>query len=799
MNERVKRLRESLRVEKFPICVEKAKIIMDSFQRNEGRPTIIRRAQAVADYLDAKTLFIEPDELIIGNVACKPMGMELGSAGPGWPDDDLDDLLAGGQITITDEDRAIMRGFDSYWKGKGRTIDERQGSYYDDERLWPFIKRGFLCPPWQRKDQGRGQGAAGSGWGLGMGPMCLIVPDYAKVVHEGLGKVVSDAQEELRNLRYTSADAIYKADFLKAVLIVFPAIIRLANRYADLAEKMAAEESDPKRAEELRGIAEVCRNVPEHPARTLQEGIQAFYFYWLLVASGTTPGGRFDQYMYPLYKADIEAGRLDHDGALELLECLRIKIMQLNFVGGGKGQREKWAGMARWHNFVIGGCDRDGKDATNELSYLLLESAKDCQTPHPTLTVRVNKDTPEEFMHAALDVVREGIGMPAFISEDNYINFVVNEGVPIEDAREFAIAGCLDVQLPGNSRNNAFGMFIVPMVVELAMNNGRNPKTGELLGEETGEFTDFKTYDEFFEAFAKNLKHIMGEIAEEHNILLIAQRDAFPDVITSALLKDGIKVGKDGLNRQLLFENGSAINMVGMVNAANSLAALKKLVYDEKKVTPEQMMEALKHNWEGYEDIQKMCLDAPKFGNNDAYVDDVAAQLWNIYADTARSFNSVFDKPVLPTAISITAHAPGGALTGPTPDGRFDGETFADGSVSPVQGTDLNGPLAVLQSGMKLPQERFMASLLNMKFSPSALKTDADLKKLSDMIRVYFANGGKHVQFNVVNKETLVKAQETPKEYRDLIVRVAGYSAYFTTLTPRVQNEIIERTENVAL
>jgi len=795
MNERIKRLREALRIEKFPICTEKAQIIIESSRKNEGRPIIIRRAQATADYLDKKTIFIEDDELIIGNIASRHMGMECGSYGPAWPDDDFDDLLAGGTITVSDEDRRILRDMDSYWQGQGRTQDERQGSYYDKERLWPFMKKGFLCPPWQRKDQGRGQGAAGVGWGLGMGPACLIVPDFGKVVHEGLGKVVSDAEEELKNLRYVDADSVYKADFLKATLIAFPAIIRLAKRFSDLALKMAGEETDEKRKKELEVIAETCSRVPEHPARTFREGIQSFFFYWIMTASGATPGGRFDQYMYPLYKEDIEKGLLNDEEVLELLECLRLKIMQLNFVGGGKGQREKWAGMARWHNFIIGGCDKNGRDATNPLSYLLLEAARDCQTPHPTLTVRVSQNTPKEFMLKALEVVKTGIGMPAFISEDSYLKFLVGEGVPIEEAREFAIAGCLDVQLPGKSRNNAFGMFIVPMVLELALNNGMDPKTGELLGVETGNFEDFKTYDEFLDAFKIQLRHIMGEISEEHNILLIAQRDAFPDVVHSALLDNGIKLGKDGLNRQMLFENGSAINMVGMCNTVDSLAAIKKLVFDEKLVAAHELKAALAANWEGYEKIHKLCLESPKFGNNDPYVDMIATDLWDSYSEIARTFTSVFGKPVLPTAISITAHVPGGAMTGATPDGRYAGETFADGSISPAQGKDVNGPLAVLQSAMKINQDKFMATLLNMKFHPSALKNESDLEKLGSMIRTYLTNGGKHIQFNIVSRETLIAAKADKRKYRDLIVRVAGYSAYFVSLTPKVQDEIIARSE----
>lgn len=795
MNARIKRLRESLRVKAFPICSEKASLILESFQRNEGRPLIIKRAQAVADYLDQRTIFILPDELVVGNIASKPMGMEAGSNGQVWPDDDFDDLLSDGNLVISPEDRATLRAMDSYWVGQGRTQAEHQGSYYDDERLWPFIKRGFLCPPWTSKTQGRGQGAAGVSWGLGMGPNCLMLPDFEKVIFEGLEKVISDAKDELARVRFNSAEDTQKADFLKAVLIVFPAIIRLALRYSELAKKMAANESNAERKKELLAISEICRNVPANPARTFREGVQSFFFYWMMIASGTAPGGRFDQFMYPLYQADIQAGRINDEETLELLECLRLKIMQLNFVGGGKGQREKWAGMARWHNFIIGGCDAQGNDATNRLSYLMLDAAMDCQTPHPTLTARISRNTPRDFFIACLELVKTGIGMPAFISEDSYIRFLLNQDIPVEEAREFGIAGCLDTQLPGKSRNNSVGMFIVPMVLELAMNSGRNPATGEMLGVETGEFETFQTFDEFYLAFEKQLAHIMSLISEEHNIQLSVQRALFPDAVHSALLENGIKIGKDGLNRGMLFENGSAINAVGMANTADALAAIKMLVYDEKSVTAKQLNDAIRANWQGHEAVRQMCVNCPKYGNANEFVDEIAARLWKSFSETAKGNTSIFGKPVVPTAISITAHAPGGAITGATADGRYAGETFADGSISPAQGRDVNGPTAVLRSAMRIQQDDYMATLLNMKFHTSALAKQEDLEKLADLIQIYFDNGGKHIQFNVVNKEMLIEAKSNREKYKDLIVRVAGYSAYFVSLTPKVQDEIIARSE----
>jgi pyruvate formate-lyase/glycerol dehydratase family glycyl radical enzyme len=795
MNPRVKRVKEHLKIDRYPICAEKARLIAESLQRTEGEPQIVRRAKATAHYLDNKTIFIEDDELIVGNVASRPMGMEAGSMGPTWPEEDLEELRKG-DLFISDEDAALLRSLDGYWKGKGRTLDERQGQFYDDERLWPFIQSGILCPPWQNRIEGRGTGSAGVGWGLGLG-LCLILPDYAKVLNEGLSKIIRDAEAELKNLKYTNLDAIRKADFLKSVLIALPAIIRITGRFAELAAEKASGEKDPLRKRELERIAESCSHVPANPPRNFFEAMQSFWFIWLMVAGGTTPGGRFDQFMYPFYKRDRAEGNISDDQVLELLELLRIKVMQLNFVGGGKAQREKWAGMARWNNWVIGGVTPDGEDATNELSYMILEAARDCQTPHHTITVRVHQGTPDALMLKALELVKTGIGMPAFIGDKSYIAYLRGQGVPLQDARDYGLAGCIDVNLPGKSRINAFGMFIVPRVLEIAMNGGLDPRSGKQLGPKTGALESFETFDAFMNAFKEQLSYFMGLTAEEHNILLQAQTELFPDAVHSVLMVDALKVGRDALDRQLPFENGSALNAVGMINVADSLAAIKKLVFAEKKVTAQELKSALAANWQGngYSEMRKMFQATPKYGNGDDYADSIAAELYRFWADTAVTFPSIWGGNVKPTGISITAHAPGGALTGATPDGRCAGETLADGTMSPAQSRDTQGPTAVIRSALAINQAPYQATLLNMKFHPSALKSTEDLKKLAHLIKVYFNGGGKHIQFNVVDRQTLIDAQEHPEMHRDLIIRVAGYSAYFVRLTKAVQDEIIRRTE----
>ena len=782
----------------YPLCVEKVQLITESLKQTEGEPLIVRRAKAFAHYLDHRTNFIQDAELIVGNLASRPMGLEADA--PTWPKDEMEQLNKSG-LTISEEEENILRSMDDFWKGKGRLFWERAGQLYDDERVWPFMQTGIILPPVVNRYEGMGYGSAGGGWGLGLG-FCLNVVNYETVLNKGLKGIVETAETELRNLRFTSADAIRKSDFLKAVIISHKAVIRIAKRFGDLAEEMSQKEADPERAKELSEIARICRSVPENPAKTFREAMQSFWFIWAVIVggpqAGTAPGGRFDQYMYPFYKNDMEAGRITEEEALELLICLRIKVMELNFSFGGKIQREKWSGAARWNNWMIGGVTPEGEDATNDLSYLILEAANRCRTPHHTITLRVHDGTPEDLMLKALEVVKTGIGMPAFVGDRSYIGYLTGQGVPLSDARNYALAGCLDVNIPGKSRINAISMYVVPKVLEIAMNNGVEPRTGKQLGPKTGEFESFETYEDFMNAFKIQFTHFLSLAAEFQNIFLIAQTDTTPDAFQSSLMGDSIMVGRDVLDRTMPFENGSSLNPVGMINTVDSLAALKKLVFEEKKVTKTALKEALVANWEGseYSEMRKIFSQAPKYGNGDPYVDLIAKDLFRFWAETLGTFTTSWGGTMKPSGISITAHGPGGALTGATPDSRYAGENLADGSISAAQGRDTHGPTALLRSAMQIDQIPFSSTLLNMKMHPSALKTTEDLRKLSMLIRTYFSNGGKHVQFNVVSKDTLLDAQVKPEAHRDLVVRVAGYSTYFIQLSKPIQEDIISRTEH---
>jgi pyruvate formate-lyase/glycerol dehydratase family glycyl radical enzyme len=793
VHKRVKILKERTHVKTYPLCTEKARFITESCMKTDGEPQILKKAKAVANYLANRTIFIEDPELIVGNFASKPMGMEADC--PTWPEDEMNELRNSG-IDVSSEDEALLRSLETYWKGKGKNWYERIGLLLDDERLWPFMQSGIVLPPLRTKYEWFGYGAAGIGWGWNN--MLLAVTDFAKVLNEGLEATITEAEEELTLLRYNDASSVKKGHYLQAVIIVHRAFIGIAKRFSELAEQMASNEQRTGRKKELQRIAETCRRVPGKPARSFYEALQSYWFVWMMVADGVAAGGRVDQFLYPFYKKDKKEGSITDDEVLELLECLRVKMMQLTFTSGSKAQREKWAGLARWNNWIIGGMTSDGQDATNELTYLILEAAMNCSTPHPTITVRVHEETPEALMIKALEVVKTGIGMPAFVGDKSYISYLLSQGVPLIDAREYALAGCLDLNLPGKSRINAIGMFVVPLVLEITMNNGKDLKTGRQLGPKTGEFETFESFDVLVKAFKTQLAYFMGLFSEYQNILLCAMADFTPDAFESSLTVEGIKAGKDALERTMPFENGSSFNPIGMITVVDSLAAIKKLIFDEHKVSRAELKKALAANWQsdGYADMRKMFLAAPKYGNGDDYVDSIARKLYQFWTDTIVTFTTAWGGTVKPSGVSITSHGPGGALVGATPDGRYAGELLSDGTMSAAQGRDTHGPTALLRSAMTINQIPFQSTLMNMKFHPSALKTAEDLKKLSDLMKIYFDAGGKHIQFNVVSRETLKKAQNHPDQHRDLIVRVAGYSAYFIQLTEAIQNDVMSRTEH---
>jgi len=780
-------------LKRYPICTERMRLITQSWKETEGEPTIVRLAKAFSYFVDHSTIYINEHEKIVGHGASKYGGMELE---PFWgpiSEEELKKLEAEGFVEVSEEAWPEIKDLSQYWKK--RNLQHMIGQLLDNERLWPFAQTGVLLPPFKDKYEGIGGFAVG---GIEMGVNRWIgVVDFELVLNVGLNELIKKAEKELSNVRFLqSEESIKKAEFLKAVIISLNAIIRLAHRYAKLAEEMALKEKDPVRKKELERIAETCRWVPANPARTFYEAIQSFWFVYLICNPSPTIGmGRFDQYMYPFYKRDKESGRITDDEVLALLCELRIKDMELVRIALRPVKRQQQAGIAKWHNMIIGGVTPDGKDATNELTYLILEAAKIVRTPHHTITLRVHENTPEDLMIKALEVVKLGIGMPAFIGDKSYIEFLVSLGVPLEVARDYCVAGCIEATIPARSRQSKCTFFVVPKVLEIFMNNGVDPRTGLKVGPFEVDLESITDYDQFLSLLKEYIKYFIGMSAELINLDLGKSTD-LASPIDSALLQDAITEGKNLMERRMLYENLGAISSCGMINVVDSLAAIKKLVFEEKKITLKQLKEALAANWQGYEDIRKMCLEAPKYGNDDDYVDSIAVDLYNFYADEVYKYKTINGGKWVPGGISISSMWAGGAITGATPDGRLAGEVLADGSMSPMRGRDVNGPTAVIKSASKINQSRFASTLMNMKFHPSALSSTEDLRKLAFLIKTYFNLGGKHVQFNVVSRETLIEAQKHPENYRDLIVRVAGYSAYFVELSKSIQDEVIKRTEH---
>ena len=796
MRERVKRMKESLRISKYPLCVEQFRLANESLEQTAGEPMLLRRAKLHAHVLDNITIFIEEDDLLCGSGASKPFGLEMQYEYGVWTKDEVESLKSEVYTISPEDEEELYRLNDRFARNSlnSNLVETMGKSLGMNERLWPFMRSGTILPPWKDKQGGSGGGFAMTGYGLGPG-FSLVCVDYERILEGGAQGVIDEAKECLANLRYYEADSIEKRNYWEAVVIVFEAWIRFAERFADLAQRQAAECTESGRRKELLEMAAICRRVPRYPAENFREALQAFWFTFLMVCpSPTSTAGRFDQYMYPYYEKDIREGCITRDDVLELLEIMRCKVMKINRVSG-KANRAKNAGMAKWYNWTIGGQKADGSDATNELSYLLLEAALDTHLPHHTVTVRVHKDTPELLMKKALEVVRSGLGMPAFIGDQSYMNFFLEDGtITPEEARDYCATGCVDGNIPGLTRTQVACFFIIPQAMDICMHNGYCRYTQEMVGIETGDVTNMETFEEFKNAVFGQVRYLMGMAAERVNVEMIAERELFPDVFRSALMKDGVSSGKDMFNRRFAFENAGLIGAVGGVNTGDALMAIKKLVYDEKKYTMAQLMEALDADWDGFDKMRQDFLEAPKYGNNIDEVDRLVAEVYELHNQACRSYPSAYGDTIKPNAISISAHQPGGALTGATADGRKGGEILADASISPSHGKDVRGPLAVFQSAMKIPQDQYQGTLFNMKFHPTMLKTDGDLAKLAGLIRIYLTNGGKHIQFNVVDKKDMLDAQIHPQEHKELTVRVAGYSAYFTRLPESIQNEVIERT-----
>lgn len=794
MYERIERLRRRCQIDRYPICIEKLRITLDVLEQYKNESVVLQRARMLEAYVERMPIAIGEDELLVGIGASKPMGLEIDPSYGIWTQEEIDSLKADG-YSIDPADEAelqeLNRRFDPV------TMIGKEGEvFYQLPRFTALFQTGVVLPPWKPVKSRNGVGGGYAQSGLGLGPsLTLEADDISRPIREGTDAMIERCRRAQRELHFDRADSLERFRGYEAMIISLRALGRLGERYAALAAEMAGREPDPVRRTELEQIAEICARVPRKPAHSFREAMQAFWFTFLLHCPCTTvAAGRFDQYMYPYYAADKEAGRISDEEVIELLCCLRMKDMEINRTSG-KMMRQSQSGMAKWHNFIIGGQKADGTDASNELSYLLLEAARVSGVPHPTITLRVFEGTPSALIEKGIEVAAAGLGMPAFIGDDSYMATLTDLGISREDASEYVISGCLDLNLPGRSRTGPIPMIIMPMILDLLRTNGENPKTGELCTLPTGDFRLFETWEEFLSAWHRQLEYIVAVTAERSNLELALYRELLPDPLRAALMADGLESGRMVFdNASILYENGAIMTPVGMVNVGNSFAAMKKLIFEEHKYTMAQLDDALCADWAGYETMRRDFLNAPKYGNGIRWVDQLVADCYREFFEVVSGQMTIYDAPNRCSAISITSHQPGGAMTGATPDGRKAGEILADGSMSPMHGTDRAGPLAVLTSAMTIDQDAYQATLLNMKFSTAALSSREARVKLGTMIRTYLTHGGKHIQFNVVDDALLRRAMAHPEEHRDLIVRIAGYSTYFVQLSKVMQQEVIDRS-----
>lgn len=789
------------RARNIPVSILKSRLMTASFRATEGEPQVLRIAKALAAVLDGVPTFINPDDLLAGNLASVPAGVELSSVWATWSDDELDALCASG-FAVRDEDRAEIAEINDYWRT--RSLTARMTSRYDDERLWPYAQLGVVLPAFRSKEEGWGPGGMiGCGWGIHHEISQIIgVYDYGRVLREGLRSLIDEARAKLSATRLMSADDVARAELLEAMIISLEAIVRYAGRLADAADAAAATESDPARAAELRAMADMCRHVPLNPARGYREAMQSLWIMWLVILpAGILSFARLDQLLGDYYDADLAEGRIDRAAALELQQWLRIRDSQI-VITSGQTHRKKYGGLAKWHNCSVGGQTPDGRDATNAVSFLLLEAARTCPTPHPTLTMRVHEGTPAELLDAALELIGTGIGLPAFLGDKSVIEFLTREGIGIEKARDYGVAGCLGINVIGQSRMVASPMFVAPLILKFALHGGVDPETGRQVGPKTPTLSECADYAEFEAAFHTQLAHFLTLQAEFNNVTIQSYGERFPQPVESALMDGGIGAAKNILGRTLPLENGSAVNPIGLINVSDSLVAIRRRVFEEQAIGASELVGHLTANWAGAdgEAARELMLSAPKYGNDDAEADAAAVAIYHFCAKVITGLTTTYGGYQKAGSITIgTCIMPGGKASGATPDGRRWEEGLADESLTPMRQRDTQGLKALLNSVLKIDQVEWQALSLDLRLAPELFATADQRANVAATVRDYFARGGKHIQFNVVKSDVLLAAQADPASHKDLIVRIGGCSAYFVQLPPETQNEIIHRTEYASL
>lgn len=822
-SERIDKLKEALFESKPEIESSRAVLLTESYKQTEGMPIIKRRSAAFRNILEKLPVIIRPNELVVGSTTVKSRSCQVfPEYSYKWLEEEFETIQtrSADPFVITEKTKAELREVFKYWEGK--TSSELATSYMTPETL-DAIEHNIFTP--------------GNYFYNGIGHVTV---DYGKVLKIGYKGIIKEAKDALEKVSAGDVDACSKIAFLEAVIESCEAVITFANRYAKLALDQAQECTDVVRKKELLKIAENCSKVPANGAETFYEACQSFWFVQMLVQTESSghsiSPGRFDQYMYPYFKKDFESGKITMEFAQELIDCIWIKLNDMSKVRDA-ASAAGFAGYSMFQNLIAGGQTKEGLDATNELSFMCIQATMHVLLPQPSFSVRVWNGSPHEFLIKAAELTRTGVGLPAYYNDEVIIPALVQRGLTLADARDYNIIGCVEPQKSGKTdgwHDAAFFNMCRPL--ELVFSNGVD--NGKQIGPKTGDVTNMTSFDEFYDAYKAQMEYMIELMVNADNAIDLAHAQRCPLPYLSSMIEDCIGRGKS------VQEGGAVYNFTGpqgfgIANMADGLWAVKKLVFEDKKITMDYLKKALENNFgkgsgnaeaitnavaqelakrgvevnqdiirqiyktasensasgEDYSKLLEMIDELPKFGNDIDEIDLFARDVAYTYTRPVEKYKNPRGGTYQAGLYPVSANVPLGAQTGATPDGRYAYTPVADG-VSPSAGKDVKGPTASANSVAKL--DHFIASngtLFNMKFHPSALKGREGLENFVSLIRGYFDRKGSHVQFNVVSRETLLDAQAHPENYKSLVVRVAGYSALFTTLSRSLQDDIISRTE----
>lgn len=793
---RIERIFESFRNSASVVDIQRAKYFTESFKETEGQNLSLRWAKALYHIAENIEVIINPDELIVGRVGGR------GKYGLIYPELDgcfLKSFVKQAKdrvespFEIAEEDiKVIEEEIAPYWEGK---------TYYEDfARSMP---EDVLRITYEPEDLFSSRYIVNET--SSMRSALQWVHDYKTGIEKGFLAIKEEAREKLDRLDdFNPADSVDKADFLNSIMIVSDAIILWAQRYSDEARRLSLAEEDPVRRAELQEIARICAKVPKYPADSFYEALQSQWFIQMFSrleqkTGATISNGRMDQYLWPYYKKDAEEGRIDREKAKELFQCLWLGMAQYQDLYVSPAGVKFNEGYAHWEAVTVGGVDSNGHDATNELSYILLENKREFPLNYPDLAARIHAQSPERFLYEVAETVKEGSGFPKLINDEEVIPILVSKGADFVSANDYAVSGCTEVRMPNLDTFTTPCPFInLGAILELALYNGRMKKYGdELLTIETGRAEEFQTWEEFLEAFLAQERYCLKIAFKQQYVANRVHARHFASPLGSSLHKLCMESCRDLHSEKI--PGGLDVgffDFIGLGTAADSLAAIRKLIYEEKTLSWEELFRALDQNFEGEEIIRQRLLRAPSYGNNDPYTDQFAKQIDLEAVKFAEEYSKNLGIHMDLRYVSQSANVPFGKVVGALPNGRKAGAALSDGS-SASQGADISGPTAVLLSNFNTKNTNYnnrASRLLNIKLSPATVAGEEGTRKLVQFIRSWRDLKLWHLQFNIINQETLLKAQKNPENYRSLLVRVAGYSAYFVELSPELQEDIIRRT-----